>query len=255
MTVLARTAANRGTGRGPRPSRQVRVSFSGLDGAGKTRQIDALVAAVGPEVSVEVLWIPFKVWPESLLNRLPAGFRARLGPKRVTAAQQPSGAGTGGGVGNGTSPPRSPLAGSTARTAGAIVWTVIATLAAVSAGLGLRRRARAASADLVILDRYRLDSLVKLQFWYGDVSPDWLTRVVTALAPAPDLELLLRVDPEVAYARKPEQWSVEQLSRQARRYERLARRLDQVVVLEGHEHPDELAHRVGSLVEAVRRGQ
>ena len=66
------------------------MSFSGLDGAGKTRQIEALVAALERGRTVEVLWVPFKIWPEPLLNRLPAGLRSRLGPKRGTGTQAPA---------------------------------------------------------------------------------------------------------------------------------------------------------------------
>ena len=222
-------------------SRPVRVSFSGLDGAGKTRQIDALVSAVGVDHSVEVIWLPTKVWPEPLLNRLPAGLRSRLGPKRTAVV----GAGA-----SHTAPGRGGLRGALR----SVIWVMIATFAAVSVGLSLRHRASKSHADLLVLDRYRLDSLVKLHFWYGEVSADWLSRVVRALAPAPDVEFLLRVDPEVAYARKPEQWSVAQLSKQAGLYDRFAAGPLQVVTLDAQDDPDAIAREVGSQVRAVLDG-
>lgn len=233
----------RTTDRIPRPAgtrrRPVVVSFSGLDGAGKTRQIDALIEAIGAERDVELRWIPFKIWPEGLLNRLPAGFRSRLGPQRSSASTTPSPASASGET---TRPTASP-----ARRA---LWWGIGTMASVSGGLSLRRRAAHTNADVLVLDRYRLDAAVKLQFWYPDVSPRWLARVVDALAPAPDLQFLLRVAPEVAYARKPEQWSVRQLTRQARLYDGLAQAGD-VVVLDAEDDPDRIAAAVQAQVRRV----
>ncbi|WP_152185020.1 nucleotidyltransferase family protein [Segeticoccus rhizosphaerae] len=235
----AGAARMRGVGRSAAgsPRRQVRVSFSGLDGAGKTRQIDSLVATVGEDHSVEVLWIPFKIWPEPLLNRLPANFRSRLGPKRRTAA----------------SGERAEAVGASRRhqVVKSVVWTTVATLSAVSAGLSLRRRAAGSQAEFLVLDRYRLDTIVKLQFWYADVPAAWLSRVVGLIAPAPDVEFLLRVDPEVAYARKPEQWSVAQLSRQAQFYDHLAAGAFPVVTLDAHQPSDEIAGLVRARVRSA----
>jgi thymidylate kinase len=217
------------------------VSFSGLDGAGKTRQIDALIEAIGEEHDVELRWIPFKIWPEGLLNKLPAGFRSRLGPQRSAAPATPSP------VSVKTSRPTT----STARRA---LWWGIGTMASVSGGLSLRRRAAHTSAEVLVLDRYRLDAAVKLQFWYPDVSARWLARVVDSLAPAPDLQFLLRVPPEVAYARKPEQWSVRQLARQARLYDDLAQARD-VVVLDAEEDPERIAAAVEAQIRQVLDGR
>jgi thymidylate kinase len=233
----------------------VRVSFSGLDGAGKTRQIDALVAAVREHHSVEVLWLPTEVWPQPLLNRLPAGFRSRLGPKRPTVVSDPPVSTTGGEqVRPAQDGPPSRGGNSFADALRSATWAGIGTVAAVSVGLSLRRRASNGSADVLVLDRYRLDSIVKLQCWYYEVSEEWLARVVRALAPAPNVEFLLRVDPVVAYARKPEQWSVDQLSRQARLYERLAAGPLHVVTLDAEEDVDDIAREVSSHVRAFLDG-
>jgi thymidylate kinase len=241
MKVVGRAGRSRPVGlRKPRV-KPVRVSFSGLDGAGKTRQIDALVAAVGEHHSVDVLWLPTEVWPEPLLNRLPAGFRSRLGPKRTTVVGDPTMSTTMGG-------------NSFADALRSAMWVAIGTVAAISVGLSLRRRASNGSADVLVLDRYRLDSVVKLQSWYSDVSNAWLARVVRALAPAPDVEFLLRVEPAVAYARKPEQWSVDQLSRQARLYDQLAAGPLRVVTLDAEEDVDDVARQVSSHVRAFLDG-
>ena len=71
----------------------------------------------------------------------------------------------------------------------------------------------ASNAEFLVLDRFRIDTIVKLQYWYPDVPASVLAAVVTALAPAPDVEMYLRVDANVAYERKPEQWTTEQLDR------------------------------------------
>jgi hypothetical protein len=203
-----------------------------------------------------VLWLPTKVWPEPLLNRLPASFRSRLGPKRTTVVSNPPAGGTGGERGGSTQgAPTTRGRDGFADALRSATWVGIATVAAVSVGLSLRRRASNSSADLLVLDRYRLDSLVKLQFWYPDVSEAWLARVVGALAPAPDVEFLLRVDPAVAYARKPEQWSVNQLSKQARLYDRLAAGPLHVMTLDAHEEADDLAREVISQVRPILDGR
>jgi len=236
-------------------TKQVRVSFSGLDGAGKTRQIESLKAALGEGRSVEVLWVPFRIWPEPLLNRLPAEFRSRLGPKRRLDEDTATGGDETGeerGVSRDTRAadiwhgPRSALRGA--------IWSSIGTAAAVSAGLALRRRLSGSSADVLVLDRYRLDSMVKLGFWYAEVSTAWLSRVVAWIAPAPDVEVLLRVDPSVAYARKAEQWSLAELTRQARLYDDAAR-LMPVVVVDGNEEPEVIARLIQSRVTAALHGE
>ena len=229
--------------RGQRRDAPVSVSFSGLDGAGKTRQITELrdhLAATGR--SVDVVWVPFKIWPEGLLNRLPAGWRSRLGPGRRASSGDASERG----------PAKAPATNGLVSSARRWAWTVVAGCASVSAGLSLRRRRRGSAADVLVLDRYRLDSIVKLQFWYADVPAGLLARLVRGLAPAPDVEILLRVGAEVAYARKPEQWSPGQLARQACSYDALAA-AGGVVVLDGTADPELLAREVAHRVDAAFR--
>jgi thymidylate kinase len=233
-----------------RRKRRVRVSFSGLDGAGKSAQIAALVSALEIDHSIDVRWVPFKIWPEPVLNRLSADMRSRLGPKRSALTSEngdPSGSA------DSPAPARSARHSSGGATARArrFVWTGVGAMAAVSAGLSLRHRASGRTADIVVLDRYRLDSIVKLQFWYGEVSPALLTRIVAALTPDPDVEFLFQVDPEEAYRRKPEQWSVNQLRRQAEMYERLASMIPELVLLDAHRSPAELSTIVEKHVRAV----
>lgn len=248
------TATGRSSARDRRGRRQISVSFSGLDGAGKTHQIDALLEAVAPGRSAESVWMPFRVWPASLLNRLPARYRSRLGPKRKT-------------VEGGTSSkldrdpargerPRGPepLVAKGAAVAKQLIWTGVGSFAAISAGLSLRRRSTSSTADLVVFDRYRLDTVVKLQYWYADVPGGWLAWIVHVLAPAPSVEVVLRVDPDVAYQRKQEQWTVDQLTRQAGLYDGVVRGRRGVVVVDANDEPDKVVEVVESHVRAALRG-
>lgn len=224
-------------------TQQTRVAFSGLDGAGKSHQIDALVRDLGDDV--EVVWIPFKIWPEQLLKRLPARVRSRLGPARRAVTTSPAAPGR----------PRPKAGASLRRALRVALWTPVGCAAAVSAGLSLRRRVAAAGSRVVVLDRYRLDTIVKLHYWYAEVPPRLLSWIVLLLAPRPTLEFFLRVPAEDAYARKPEQWSVPQLTRQASAYDSAA--VDAgALVLDGREPPDQLATQVldhvRPLVEEVR---
>jgi len=221
-------------------SRRLVVSFSGLDGAGKTRQVDALVDELGRPEHTEVLWVPFRIWPEQLLSKLPASFRSRIGPNRRSASPSPA-------VGS----PRPHWTASLVSASRRGVWGLIAFVAAVSAGLSLRRRIAASRAEVLLLDRYRIDSIVKLQYWYPEVSPSLLAVVVRALSPAPDVEIYLRLDPESAYLRKPEQWTLPQLARQAQLYDQIMERFPSALVLDAREDPQVLARAVRDAVAAA----
>lgn len=225
----------------PRRTPRLVVSFSGLDGAGKTRQIDALVPDLERRGRTEVLWVPFKMWPEPLVTRLPVSFRSSVRPKRRSASATIAGDRV-----------RLGRIADVAALLRRLVRTPIGVIAAISTGLSLRRRAAGSNADLLVLDRYRIDSIVKLQYWYPDVPASVLAGVVTALAPAPDLEIYLRVDADAAYRRKREDWTAEQLDRQARLYDGVAARLPLVLVLDGHDDPEAVADAVRGAIGALR---
>jgi thymidylate kinase len=231
-------AHRRLTARFGRPSRRTLISFSGLDGAGKSYQIQQLgefLERAGEEVYV--VWAPFKLWPQSLLNRFPARFRSSLGPERKRPTDD------------------QPMANASRGSRRVVVaaWTVIATVAAFLSAIALRRTVAQSPGSILILDRYRLDTTVKLQYWYPDVSKELLVSIVRLLTPAPTLEVFLAVSPDVAYARKPEQWSTSQLTRQARLYEVLAARAP-AVILNGERDRDELARQVREVVQVALHG-
>jgi thymidylate kinase len=130
-------------------------------------------------------------------------------------------------------------------------WWTVASLAAVSAGNSLRRRMNRMTAEVVVIDRYRLDTIVKLQTWYPAVSPTWLAGIVLRLAPAPDVECLLRVEGAEAYARKPEQYNAVQLTRQAARYDQLVARVPGAAVVDGQEAPEDVTEALRRLADAA----
>jgi thymidylate kinase len=212
------------------------VSFSGLDGAGKSGQIGALVPDLARSGHTEVLWLRFHMWPAWLVTRLPVSFRSSVPLSRGSASAEVDGGGL----------------ADVSLLLRRLVRMPIGVMAAVSSGLSLRFRAAGSNAELLVLDRYRIDSIVKLQYWYPDVPASVLAWVVTVLAPAPDLEIYLRVDADVAYRRKREEWSVDQLDRQARLYDRAAARLPSVLVLDGHDDPEEVAEAVRGAIAALR---
>ena len=185
--------------------------------------------------------MPFKMWPEPLMTRLPVSFRRSARPEQES--------------GTATIPDeraRHGLVADGSALLHRLARTPIGLAAAISAGVSLRRRAAGSNAELLVLDRYRIDSIVKLQYWYPDVPASLLARVVTVLAPAPDLEIYLRVDADAAYQRKREEWTAEQLDRQARLYDRVAAHLPSVLVLDGHDDPDEVADAVRGAIAFLR---
>lgn len=217
--------------------RPVRVSLSGLDGSGKSRQTAALVADLSTERSVELVWVPFDIWPGTMLKFLPTRVRVLLGPRGRTVAtehltvEQLATRAQDAQEGQ-LSPHRStqPLVRS--------FWWCVATFAAISAGVSLGRRLNRVTAELVVLDRYRLDTIVKLQSWYPTVSPTWVARIVLRLTPTPDVECLLRVSGTEAYARKPEQYNVTQLTRQAALYDQLVAFVPGAFAVNGQDNPE-----------------
>ena len=232
----------------------VRVSLSGLDGSGKSRQTSALAADLRSKHSVELVWVPFDIWPGSMLKLVPMGVRVHLGPRGRTAATEHLTAEQVAARGVLRQGRPDAAEGALERVARAF-WWAIATFAAVSAGVSLRRRLERVTADVVILDRYRIDTIVKLQSWYPAVSPTYLARIVLRLTPAPDVECLLRVSGAEAYGRKPEQYNVTQLTRQARLYDELVATLPGVVVVDVQDAPEAVAATVLARVRRALDGR
>lgn len=160
------------------------VSFSGIDGAGKSTQIEKLhsrLTSHGLSVARLAFWDNVVVLP---------CFRAGI-THRVLGGEQ--------GIGEPARPVQR-------RDKNARRWYL--TLGRfpfyLLDALSLRRVvkiARASNADVIIFDRYIYDQIAHIpNNWIGRVC----RRALLQLAPRPHVAYLLDADPEVATARKPE---------------------------------------------------
>jgi len=179
------------------------VSFSGIDGAGKSTQIEAFCSHLrdsGLQFSLFTFWddvVVLAKWRER------ASLKAFKGDK---------------GVGS----PDCPI---TRRDKNVTSWYLtgmrllfylldtfrLCTVIARTADYG---------ADFIIFDRYIYDELANLPVQHAAIR--FYVRLLLMFIPKPDLALLLDADPESAAARKPE-YPLEFVRRNRESYVRLAR--------------------------------
>jgi len=205
------------------PRRPKVVTLSGLDGSGKSSQVRALNSLLEQlGVAVVVEWKPLghnrsiravrKIVKQALA-------RARgLNPAELDRIKQP-----GRSLVAGVNPA---LLGGRQRPLLTHVWATVVCVA--SAGhyriVALRH---AGSGRVILFDRFALDTVAQLRFFYGPERSFWFQRaVVRALAPKPCAAWLLDVPGEVALARKPEQYDLDQLRQQEMLLREEATRLD-----------------------------
>lgn len=161
------------------------VSFSGIDGAGKGTQIEALRSRLEKN-GLRVLLIGF--WDDiARLTRLreATGHRVFKGDKGVGAPSAP--------INRRDKNVRSPF-----MTA---VRLILYTLDAISTRLAVQRALRS-NVDLVIFDRYIHDELANLTL--GNPAIRAYVWAIMKLVPKPDISYFLDADPVEARTRKPE---------------------------------------------------
>ena len=162
------------------------VSFSGIDGAGKTTQIDNLIDSLrdaGLRVRLIAFWddiATFRRFREGLGHAI---FRGEIG---VGAPGKP--------VNRRDKNVQNPFTIS--------ARMVLCLIDAISMRFALAKIKRNQDADIVIFDRYLYDQLVNLGIHYR--ASRIYTRLLLKFVPRPDIAYLLDADPEMARARKPE---------------------------------------------------
>ncbi len=244
----------------PRRHRPAVVSFSGLDGSGKSTQARLLVDTfdrMGTSAVLEWaklgedrrLW-PLRRWGRRLLLPVAAlrGRDATGGSAREEADGARARAGPGGDD-EGTSPD---AARELRRSSNALsaTWASIALASVIWTYRRQESRYRG-RAELLVYDRYVLDSAAHLRWRYGQAghTAERLTRQLRRWSPTPACSFFLRLDPAAAQQRKLED-RLDDLEAHERSYaEALAGPTgDGVHVLDAGRPVDELAAEIAETV-------
>lgn len=191
--------------------RPLLISFSGLDGAGKSTQIDNLrerLEAAGLKVKLLAFWDNVVV-----MTRYREGF-----VHTVYGSEKGVGA------------PDKPV---NRRDKNVRAWylTIARHALYLMDAMHLRivvREAMKSGHDVVILDRYVYDELANLPLERPMTRR--FVRTIETLAPLPDIAYLLDADPEAAHKRKPE-YPVEFMHKCRAAYHRLAALLGTMTVI------------------------
>lgn len=168
-----------------RTGRPLLLSFSGIDGAGKSSQIENLISHLeGAGQSIRLVTF----WDDVVLLkglREGAGHTIFKGDKGVGSPEAP--------IHRKDKNVRSP-------------WITLFRMAFyLFDTLSLRRtvsRTRRSGADVVLFDRYVFDELANLDL--GNPAMRLYIRFLLWLTPKPDISFVLDADPAQAFARKPE---------------------------------------------------
>lgn len=185
-----------------RQGRPLLVSFSGLDGSGKSTQIENLrqiLHARGLTTRLLAFWdnvVVLSRYRESFVHRVYGSEKGIGAPDRPVNRRDKN----------------------VRKWYLSVVRHALYLLDAIHLTIVVRR-ARSGDADVIILDRYIYDELANLPL-SNSISRTFV-RLVSAFAPRPDVAYLLDADPEVARARKPE-YPIEFLHECRRSYSLLA---------------------------------
>jgi len=187
-----------------------RVSISGPDGTGKSTQLAqlrAMLASIGTPVAV--------AWAPTITRKRSYSRQRAAGPVS--------------GEGTAITAPRPER-----RRRLRLVehgWATAITLR--NAAEMWRHVVKAPRGHVLLVDRFSLDAEVKLQYWYGHrrgLNLGFERRLVRAVAPRADVAVLLVVPAERNRARRPEDWTSDQLAVFWRLYPEIAATLGAVVI-------------------------
>lgn len=195
------------------------ISFSGVDGSGKSTQIENLRSALhaaGLTTTLLAFW-----------DNVVVGVKYREGfVHKVYKSERGIGA------------PGKPV---NRRDKNVRAWYLTAArhflyfIDALNLARVVARERRRSNVDVIILDRYIYDELSNLNL--GNSLSRSFIRVVQAFVPRPDIAYLLDADPDAAYLRKPE-YPVEFMKKCRRAYFDLAGLLGTMTVIPALSLPD-----------------
>jgi thymidylate kinase len=161
------------------------VAFSGLDGSGKSTQIDNLqqwLRARGLATDLLAFWddvVVLSRYREGFVHRVYGSEKGIGAPDRPVNRQDKN----------------------VRKWYLSIARHALYFLDAIHLGIVIRRAGHG-GADVIILDRYIYDELANLPL--SNFISRIFVRIVAAFVPRPDVAYLLDADPEAARARKPE---------------------------------------------------
>jgi thymidylate kinase len=195
----------------PKQTGKLLISFSGIDGAGKSTQIDNLRTRLeesGRTVQIITFWDDVATLKQ---------FREGVGHKVFKGDK---------GVGS----PEAPIHRRDKNVQSPLVSLSRLALYFGDA-LSLRsmvRRVTQSNADVVIFDRYLFDELANLKLSSAAIRA--YIRSVMKLVPRPDVSFILDADPDAAFARKPE-YPLDFLHSNRRAYLTLAEMIGKITII------------------------
>lgn len=219
------------------------ITFSGLDGAGKTTQISLFLEHLEREsTSFSKLEMYDDISVAALVRR-------KLASKPPTAAAGSASAQPAADTSNGPRDPEPLRLDKNRSDLPTVVARQFVYLLDLQRFLIVRRRHATEPDGVLVMDRYFFDSLANL-LTASDLAAPYVSLFLK-LAPTPRLAVLLDVAPETAFRRKRE-YPLEYLRQRRSAYHKIFARVETAFVLDGEQEPEmvhqRLIERAGSVL-------